>query len=229
MDINTPKKTVIVNFKKLAGNDAVDLAIKLNEADDALLDTYDIVLAVQAPDIVKVSQCCKFSIFVQDIFSDEKNSFLQYFEKIRFSGCYNVTGVILNHPEKKLSPDVLEASIRKAMEMELKLLICATSIREAVRLDKYAPSFIGIENEDLIGKEDSFVNHCPQIVREAKSHIGADILIGAGVKTSHDLNHVIETGGSGVLISSLILKSTDPSSTLNDFLNLKHHGKYLVI
>ncbi|HMI64156.1 MAG TPA: hypothetical protein VK518_24735, partial [Puia sp.] len=80
-------------------------------------------------------------------------------------------------------------------------------------------SFIGLEKQELIGKDASFVNHCPEIVRQAKSHVGAEILIGAGIKSANDLRHVIDTGGSGVLVSSLILKSNNPSLTLTEFLN----------
>jgi len=211
--------TVIVNFKKLTGDEATRLALQLNEVDDALLDKYEIVLAVQAPDIVSISRCSKFTVFVQDTFSDEKDCFLRYFENLSSKGCRHVGGVILNHPEKKIGVELLEENILRARELDMRVLICATDVGEAIAFDKYTPSFIGLEKQELIGKDASFVNHCPEIVRQAKSHVGAEILIGAGIKSANDLRHVIDTGGSGVLVSSLILKSNNPSLTLTEFLN----------
>jgi triosephosphate isomerase (TIM) len=213
------KVPIIINFKKLSGKDAIDLVNKLNRFSDDLLEKYEIILAVQAPDADLLSQYTKFKIFVQDTFSEKKNRFLTFFDDHDGSCHHNVKGVILNHPERKLTDDALKASIQKAKQLNIETLICATTVGEAVEVNKYEPRYIGIESEDLIGKDDSFMNHCPGIVQQAKRLINTDILIGAGIKTSKDLQHVLNTGGSGVLISSLILKSTDPSHTLNDFLN----------
>jgi triosephosphate isomerase len=213
------KSTIVVNFKKLTGKEALDLAERLNKFDGILRNKYDIILAVQAPDVNIISQYCKFEIFVQDTFSEEKNCFLTFFTNNDYKKDHNIAGVILNHPEKKLSTDLLRSSIKKAKELNIKILICATTIEEAVELNKYDPHYIGIESEALIGKNESFLNHCPEIVQQAKLKINTNILIGAGIKTSQDFKHVINAGGSGVLVSSLILKSNDPLHTLNEFLN----------
>lgn len=197
----------------------MDLAEKLNGFSDSLLEKYEIILAVQAPDAGILSRSTKFKIFVQDTFSEAEDCFLAFFNDPDPAGNHSVKGVILNHPERKLTTDELTASIKRARELNIETLICATTIGEAVELNKYEPHYIGIESEQLIGKDDSFRNHCPGIVQEAKQLIDAEILIGAGIKTSNDLKHVLNSGGSGVLISSLILKAPDPSHTLNDFLN----------
>ncbi|NIG57749.1 triose-phosphate isomerase [Chitinophaga sp. Cy-1792] len=218
MEKKKNKSTIIVNFKKLVGAAALELVDELSKSDDLLLSKYDIILALQAPDAVNVPPDCKFRIFIQDTFSDEKDGFLSFFQHhaIRHP---SVAGVILNHPEKKLSAGELHACVEKARALDMEMLICATTISEAVELNRYAPHYIGIESEALIGKDDSFTNHCPDIVEEARQHIQTDILIGAGIKTPEDLHHVINTGGSGVLVSSLILKSKQPLNTLTDFLN----------
>lgn len=219
MEMKKNKSTIIVNFKKLVGAAALELVEELNKSDDILFDRYDIILALQAPDAVNVPPACKFRIFIQDTFSDDKDRFLAFFQDHSTSHPSSVSGVILNHPEKKLSDGELDACVEKARALNIDTLICATTIDEAIELNRYAPRYIGIESEALIGKDDSFINHCPGIVAEARQHIQTDILIGAGIKTPEDLLHVLNTGGAGVLVSSLILKSKQPLNTLIDFLN----------
>jgi triosephosphate isomerase len=215
MQMKDDKTTIIINLKKLNGSDAIDLIEKLNKTDNKITNKYNIILAVQTLDVPELSKFCKFKIYVQDIFSETKNSFLQ----CQLDFCENVKGVILNHPEKKLTVIELEKSLKKAKQFDLETIICATSIEEAIQISTYSPMYIGFEHETLIGKDISFTTHCPEILKQVKSQIDSKILIGAGIKTNLDLKYVLQSGGSGVLISSLILKSTDPLYTLSTFLN----------
>lgn len=207
------KTTVVVNFKGLKGIEVETLAQEIDRGQAQIPDSYDIVLAIQAVDAVRVSSLCRSRIFIQDIFSEDQYSFLNFFSN-DYPGRDNISGVILNHPEKKLSESLLQESVEKARQMKIEMLICATSIEEGIRLSQYAPRFIGIENEELIGKSISFTDHCPEIVHLARKKIGHEILIGAGIRSAQDLRHVVNTGGAGVLVSSLILRSSDPFNEL---------------
>jgi triosephosphate isomerase len=212
------RNTIIINFKKTTGRPALEIAVKLREIDHSLQDEYNIILAVQAPDVTEISQSCEFGLFIQDTFSEDKDCFMSFFNDGYGRDHCHICGVILNHPEKKLPDDLLRVNVELARQLGIQVLLCATSINEAIEVERYSPRYIGIESEHLIGKEDSFLNHCPEIVRQAKLKIGTDILIGAGIKNSNDLRHVIHTGGSGILVSSLILKSADPAATLHQLL-----------
>lgn len=212
------KKTIIINCKRWEGKEVNNLVERLNNVDEDLLLSYDIILAVQVPDAIKISRTSRFRIFIQDIFSVQQYCFLEYFKYHRKLED-NIAGVILNHPEKKLNESVLKASIAKANELELETIICATSIDEAIAVNKYAPNYIGIENETLIGKDVSFTDHCPEIVQQAKLKLNNNVLIGAGIRNAFDFRHVINSGGAGVLVSSLILKSPDPGDALMKILN----------
>lgn len=218
MEKQKPKSTIVVNFKKLNGKEALELAKKLGKADNDLMNEHEIILAVQADDALEISRFCRVKVFIQDIYSEEENCFLKYFQP-NFNVHRNVKGVILNHPEKKLSGHVLETSVNRAKELGMQTLICATSVEEVVEIDKYSPGYICIENEALIGRDISFIEECPEIVQLAKMRTKNKILIGAGIRTSRDLDHVMTTGGAGVIVSSLILKSADP---LNALFSLLH-------
>jgi len=109
-------------------------------------------------------------------------------------------------------------SIRRAEDLDIQKVICATSVEEASKMDKLAPHYIGLENEDLIGKDISFTDHCPRMLEMVRARVNNRILVGAGIKNVRDVKHVINSGGAGVLISSLIVKSPDPAKTLNNLL-----------
>lgn len=215
MQAEDDKTIIVINLKQIKGKDAIDLIEKLNNTDEDITNKYKIILAVQTLDIVKLSKLCKFKIYIQDTFSETEHSFLQY----QLDFCKNVEGVILNHPEKKLNQIELEKSLKKAEQFNLETIVCVTSIKEAIQISQYNPMYIGIEQESLIGKDNSFTIGCLETLKQAKTQINSKILIGAGIKTSLDLKYVLQSGGSGVLISSLILKSADPLYTLSTFLN----------
>jgi triosephosphate isomerase len=208
--------TIVINFKKLTGKQAHDLMVELNEYRND--DRYEIILALQANDAVIASSVSKFKIFIQDIFSSEEECFTRYFRE-RSRARIKVAGVLLNHPEKKLASPALEESVETANKLNLSTLICATTIDEAIALRQYSPKYIGIEDARLIGRDISFRDCNPEIVTMAKSKIETDILIGAGIRTEKDLQHVITTGGSGILVSSLILRSENPLQALVKLLN----------
>jgi triosephosphate isomerase len=216
---NPTKVSVIINYKKLTGKDALDLTQKLNECDNILLSQYNIILAMQTVDALQLSNN-RFDIFIQDIYSDEENCFLKQFSGKSDLKNDNIVGILLNHPEKPLSSEMIAEYISLANHLQLQIVLCATSIQEATRLNSFSPMYIGLENESLIGKNISLIDHCPEIVQQVTSTIDNDILIGAGIRTAEDLKHVVKFGGSGVLISSLVLSSPDPITSLIKFLTV---------
>lgn len=213
------KPVILINFKKVSAAPAVKILSSLNKIPDSLCKNYDILMGIQSKDIPLFSENGKFQIVIQDIFCTKENDLDHYFRhtSINDRGVY---GILLNHPEKQIKTEILESYLLKAREMKLKIFLCSTNITEAVALHKYNPDFLAIESEGLIGKPDSFINHCPDIVKEVKSKIDSNILIGAGIKSAADFRYVLKDGGIGVLISSLILNSTNPKTTLENFLGI---------
>jgi triosephosphate isomerase len=212
------KPIILINLKRLTGITAFNLVSKLELISEDTFSNYDILLGVQPIDIEALSTFERFKLVVQDTFSDEMNNLDCYFSSNKIN-CSKVFGILLNHPEKKTELDIIINNINKSRALGLKVLLCTTNLEEAVLLNQYMPEFIGIENQSLIGKPISILNHCPEIVREAKHKVKNRILFGAGIKSKMDLDHVLKEGGSGVLISSIILNSNDPKTALETFLN----------
>ncbi len=211
------KPLVIINFKRLEGNEAVHLAKKLEEISPRFLERFEISIAIKPQDLVNIPNY-KLKIILQDTFSNNEFDLDHYFED-RINILNPVYGVILNHPEKKMNSHVLDKHILNCTKHGLVTIICSTGIENAIKLNNYNPDYIGIESEFLIGKRESFNNYCPEIVKDAKSLINTNILIGAGITNSEDFQKVLKDGGSGILISSLILNSVDPKIALESLLS----------
>lgn len=208
---------VIVNFKRIKGQAAIDLAGKLNTSEDRLAEKYDIILAVQPPDAIRLCSLYKFNVVIQDTFSDDGDLFLNFFRNIS-NVDHRIIGVLLNHPEIRCPRDRLMEYTRRAVDLDIGTIVCATTIDEACEIDLLAPRYIGLENESLIGKDISFCDYCPDMIVRAKERISNPILIGAGIRNHRDIQHVVDSGGAGVLLSSVILKSADPAIALNNLL-----------
>ena len=60
-------------------------------------------------------------------------------------------GVMLNHVEKPLSFEVLEATIKRADEVGLTTIVCADSMADATKIAGLQPDIIVAEPSELIG------------------------------------------------------------------------------
>lgn len=60
-------------------------------------------------------------------------------------------GVMLNHAEKPLSPEVLEQTIKRADEVGLGTIVCADTVEDVKNIAKMAPNIIVAEPTELIG------------------------------------------------------------------------------
>lgn len=212
------KKMILLNFKKVSGDDALILTRKLEKIDSDIKEKFDIVLAVQPQDSQSISRETSIPIFIQDI-STHSVYLSSHGLDTGPKKSRNIRGVILNHPEKKLPYHVLEEKMATARVLGLEIMLCSNNLEEGIFLsDKYQPHYIVIENEALIGKNIPFSQYCPELVKEAVARINNKIMFGGGIKGPEDIICVITQGGSGVLISSLIVKASDPLEALRNLL-----------
>src|SRR5688500_16898413 len=105
------KPHVIINLKGTSGNEAIRLAENLSKIDHGLFDKFKISLAVQPLDLKAVSKVSRFELFVQDIFSAPQYDINYFLDN--YSPIAQLKGIILNHPEKKLSFETLNNLIRR--------------------------------------------------------------------------------------------------------------------
>lgn len=212
--------TVIVNFKSSrrgCGDNAVHLARALDDV-QRQIPHVQIVVAVQPQDIYRVSQETNLVVFAQHV---DPISFGNYSghicpEAIKEAGA---RGTLLNHPEKRLPEEVCRETVRVCQRIGLMVSVCASSIEEVLDVEEYQPDYIGLECVSLIGTSSSLFDVYPDIVDEAIARSRTPILFGAGIKTSDDVQRILAKGGSGIMVSSAILKASDPAEALCALLN----------
>lgn len=214
------RPTVVVNFKsnqRGCGDNAVHLARALDNV-QRQIPHVQIVVAVQPQDIYRVSQETNLVVFAQHV---DPISFGNYSghicpEAIKEAGAH---GTLLNHPEKRLPKEVCRETVQICQRIGLMVLACASSVEEVLQVEEYHPDYIGLECVSLIGTPSSLFDVCPGIVDEAIAQSQTPILFGAGIKTSFDVQRILARGGSGVMVSSAILKASDPAEALCALLN----------
>lgn len=129
-------------------------------------------------------------------------------------------GTLLNHSERRLEREVIKASVRRAKEVGLIVILCAKDPEEGASFLEFEPDLIAVEPPELIGGDISVSTAQPEIIENAAKLIGSDkLLVGAGVKNGADVRKAIELGARGVLLASGVTKAADPMAVLMDLVS----------
>jgi triosephosphate isomerase len=208
------KNVLIVNFKtyeEATGKDALKLA-KICEK--VALDTKkDIRIAVQEIDLCCVSNSVSIPVYSQhvDPVSYGANTGFIVPESVKKVGA---KGTLLNHSEHHI--DDIKKSIAAAKRAKLVTVVCADTVEKGIDIAKYKPDFIAIEPPELIGGDISVSDAEPEVISAAVKKIKGNIIIGAGIRTSHDVKIALKLGAKGILLASGIVKAKDPEKVLRE-------------
>lgn len=208
---------IITNFKAYetaTGFAAVEMA-RLHEK--VMKETgVSMAVAVKAVDLFRVSSAVSIPVFAQHVDPIQYGAHTGHIlpEAVRSAGGF---GTLLNHSERRLPWDILEASVARAKEAGLCVVVCAQDPEEGARIAQLAVDFVAVEPPELIGGDVSVSTAQPEVVRRAVELIGrGKTLVGAGVKTAEDVRIALALGASGVLLASGVTKAKDPEAVLRD-------------
>lgn len=211
---------LVVNFKtypSATGKNAVELAkIHQKLADKTGIS---IALAVQAVDLRMVTENVQIPVFAQHFDIAEQGAFTGSISptSLKDAGAY---GSLLNHAERKLPVETLQNSIDLARGQGLFTIVCAESVYVAKAVADLDPDLVAFEPPELIGGDVSVSNAQPQFIQDAVALVGKDkVLVGAGIKSSLDVQMALKYGAAGVLVSSVVTKAHDPEKALEKLLN----------
>lgn len=129
-------------------------------------------------------------------------------------------GVMLNHAERKLTPDTLRETIARADAVGLATIVCADTVEEIRQVALLAPNLIVAEPTDLIGtgvaSDMTYVKDTIAAVRE----INPDIMVlqGAGISGPDDVARVIRAGAMATGCTSGVMKAKDPEAAAEEML-----------
>ncbi len=208
---------IITNFKtyETATSDKAFSLAKIHE-EVAKETGADIRVAVQAVDLARISHEVDIPVMAQHIDPVTHGSATGHIlpESVQLAGG---KGVILNHSERRLKREILEASIKRAKEVGLVTVICAESPEEGASFLEFDPDFIAVEPPELIGGDISVSTSQPEIIEHSAKLIGSEkLLIGAGIKNGEDVRIAKKLGAQGVLLASGVTKAENPKAVLMD-------------
>lgn len=206
-------KTIIINLK---GSECA-VALKILKTFEWFCDQeHEILFAINPCYYVEIMKNdIKLPIILNDIPLDTT-----YLENLHKQNKEWIIGILLNHPENKIHIKEIEHKVKKIKSLDMKVFLGISSVSEAKEFcRRYNPDFLFYEFFELIGKKISIKDHVgAEIIEQIKSNIKSKLLIGGGIKDYNDFEVVNKYKGDGVLISSLIINSTEPLKTMNNFL-----------
>lgn len=138
-------------------------------------------------------------------------------ELIKESGA---TGIVLNHSEHKVPLENLRKIVDRARALELKILIFAGSVDEAISVSGLTPDWIGYEPPELVGSKDTSVARSkPEVIEKVvKAVPNIPILVGAGVKDTNDVSVSLKLGARGIGVASGVVLATDQKEAVKQLL-----------
>ncbi|MBI2499038.1 triose-phosphate isomerase [Candidatus Woesearchaeota archaeon] len=203
---------LIINFKTYKQGESVIKLAKLIKKINK-----NIIIALQATDIYRVKKETNLQIYSQhvDHFEPGRNTGFILPEAIKSSGA---TGTFLNHSEHKLTFNILKQTIKRCKKLNLKTIVFAKDLEEAKKISKLKPNFIALEPPELIAGKISVSQSNPDLIKRAIQEIKRNILVGAGVNNKKDVQIAKKLGAKGILVSSAVLKSSNPKKIIRELL-----------
>jgi len=215
---------IILNLKtylESTGNQAVKLAEQCEET--AEKTGVEVAVAPQFTDIATVAKAVSIPVLAQHIDPYEAGKYTGHTlaEAVRSTGA---VGTLLNHSERKLPLEMLDACIKKAEKADLLTVTCADTPETCKTVATLKPSLIAIEPPELIGSGIPVSKAKPEIVTEAVKTVNEidreiPVLCGAGITSGSDVEAALRLGTKGILLASGVVKSKNPLSVLMDMAN----------
>jgi triosephosphate isomerase len=215
---------LVVNFKtfeQASGKKALSLAKKIFTISKKT--KIPIVICPQTSDIFRITSQTKLHVYAQhvDPVDPGKKTGHIILENIKEAGA---KGVLINHCEHLMNTNDIEFVVNKCRKLGLKSIVCASDPWISEALVRFKPDFITIQPPELIAENISVSKADPQIITTAIAKVAGKkalnkVLVGAGINNSKDVSRALALGASGVMVSSSVIKSKDPSKVVKDLLS----------
>jgi len=217
--IRTP--LILVNFKtyiEATGKRGVELA---KIADQVSRDSgVTIAVAPQFTDLKTVTEAVEIPVFSQHIDPIKPGAYTGHVlaEAVKAAGA---SATLLNHSERRIRISDIEEVLSFARVSDLATLVCTDTPGVSAAVASLNPDIIAIEPPDLIGTGVAVSKARPELITNAIKRIrsinnSVDILCGPGVSTAADVGKALELGTRGVLVSSSVVKGTNPGQLLEN-------------
>ena len=215
--VKTP--IIIINFKTYAeatGLNALNLSKTAEEI--SIRTGVCIGVAPQFTDLSTISRSVKIPVFAQHIDSIKFGSYTGHIlpEAVKDAG---VIGTLINHSERRLRLDEVDATINRAREVSLITVVCGDTAENCAEIAKLKPDMIAVEPPEFIGSGISVSKAKPEIITKTVELVKAEnskvtVLCGAGITISDDVSAALKLGAEGILLASGVVKAKDQNEVL---------------
>lgn len=207
---------IILNFKiyrETFGDGALELAKICQSV--ARKRNIKIIPAVSALDVYRIKHELDMEVLVESVDPYEEGARSGYISPVA-AQMAGAMGAIINHSEHKLKPGTIK-SILKKWPKDFKSVVCLQTTGQAESWAKNIKAdIIAYEPSYLIGSKDKSVStdEVKSIEKFVKFYPNIPVLVGAGVKSTKDVQIALSLGAKGVLVSSAIVTAADPEKEL---------------
>lgn len=218
-----PTPLVVVNYKvypQATGSAALELTRALERA--ARRAGGSVAIAPPLVELAAIARATSLPVLAQhvDALPPGQGTGHVTVEGIAAAGA---KGSLLNHAERKVGLEVLQATIARLRAAGLVSLVCAGNVEASRAAAALGPELVAVEPPELIGGDVSVTTAEPRIVSaavEAVRRVAPDVkvLCGAGVKSGKDVRRAIELGADGVLLASGVAAVKEPERAMLDVL-----------
>ena len=205
-------------YREATGERAVKLAI-VAEAVSKRTGAC-VAIAPQTVDLRMVVEATEAPVFAQHIDPVGYGRYTGHVlpEAVVQAGC---AGTLINHSERQLKLDAIEATVKRAKEANLLSVVCVDTPEKGRAVAPFRPDAIAIEPPELIGTGIPVSKAKPEVVSDAVNAVkkidqGVKLLCGAGITSGEDVAAALRLGAEGVLVASGVVKAKDPYEALLD-------------
>ncbi|MFH1285274.1 MAG: triose-phosphate isomerase [Candidatus Micrarchaeota archaeon] len=215
------KPLIALNFKT-TGNLTKSKILELSKIAEDVARETGANIAIAPPQLFAafIASQVNIPVFAQHVDANKpgSNTGSVTAEQIKEAGAI---GSLLNHSEKRLTPELVKATVERCREVGIQSLVCTANPKESQDYSKFNPTFIAVEPPELIGSGISVSSAKPEVVTNSVALVrevsqSVIILCGAGVSNGSDVKKAIELGSQGVLLASAFTKAKDPKAVLLD-------------
>lgn len=204
---------IIINFKNYKqGREVLKLSKKVEKY------IPKAIVAVPPMYLGFVSFRTKLKVYAQhvDYQSSDKTTGFTLARSIKKSGA---KGTLLNHSEHKIKSEEIKKTIKECEKLKLKVIACASNLREAKEIKKFKPFAVAFEDPKLISTGKSITKYRTNDLKKFISLFKKTKIIplcGAGINSKEDILEAKKLGCKGVLVSSAVANSKNPERFLNN-------------
>ncbi len=144
-------------------------------------------------------------------------------EAVKAAGAH---AVMLNHAEHPISYSVLEQTMRRADDVGLLTIVCASSMAEIRAVSLLGPDVVVAEPTELIGKGQTSDLGYMQESSKAVRSINPRILVlqAAGINGGADVERVMSLGADATGSSSCVALATDRAAMVDQMISAARRG-----